>query len=216
MKLEKIIVGLLKVNCYVLAADNGSAVVIDPGDNASGILKILEEHHWRLEKIVLTHGHFDHVLAVPDIKDATGAPYFVHKDDLHYIEVAHQRGEAWVHKRFRPLSPPDGFLSQGDIVRFGDEELEVRHTPGHSPGGVSLVSFASRCVFTGDTLLRGTLGRTDFPGGDSAQLIRGVQSQLMALPDDFVVYPGHGAPTTIGAERRENPFLVLASRGIMP
>ncbi len=216
MKIEKIVVGLLKANCYILGADDGAAVVIDPGDNAPGILDVLGRNGWRLDKILLTHGHFDHVLAIPELKDATGAPYFVHRDDMRYIEVAHERGKMWVHREFRPLPPPDGFLEHGEKIRFGDEELEVRHTPGHSPGGVALVSFPHRAVFTGDTLLRGTVGRADFPGGDPKKLIEGIQKQLMSLPDDFVVYPGHGAPTTIGAERAGNPFLVLAAEGIKP
>ncbi len=216
MRIEKIVVGLLKVNCYILGADDGSAVVIDPGDNAPGILDILGRNGWHLEKILLTHGHFDHMLAIPGLRDATGAPYFIHRGDLHFIEIAHQRGEAWIHRKFRPLPPPDGFLKHGEIVRFGEEEVEVRHTPGHSPGGVSLVSFSHRVVFTGDTLLKGTVGRSDFPGGDPEQLIEGIRRQLMSLPDDFVVYPGHGAPTTIGDERVENPFLVLAAKGITP
>ncbi len=216
MKLEKLVVGLLKVNCYILGTEEGAAVVIDPGDNAPGILNILDSNGWHLEKIILTHGHFDHVLAVPDLKEATKAPYFIHREDMRYIEIAHERGEAWAHQKFKPLPPPDGFLEHGDIIRFGDEELAVRHTPGHSPGGVSLVSFSLRAVFTGDTLLRGTIGRGDFPGGDPKALIEGIREQLMTLPDDFVVYPGHGAPTTIGAERSDNPFLALAAKGIMP
>ncbi len=216
MKLFKLVVGLLKVNCYILASDSGEAVVIDPGDNPRGILNLLEGNHLELSMILLTHGHFDHVLAVPELKEATGAPYFVHKGDLFLIEVAHQRGEMWTQQKFRPLPPPDGFLKDGDSIRFGDERLEVRHTPGHSPGGISFVWHGERAVFTGDTLLYDTVGRSDFVGGDSQALIRGIEEKLLSLPDDYVVYPGHGKPTTIGRERRENPFLVLASKGIVP
>jgi hydroxyacylglutathione hydrolase len=216
MKLLKLVVGLLKVNCYILASDSGAAVVIDPGDNPSGILRLLDENNLRLLKILLTHGHFDHVLAIPALKDATNAPYFVHEGDLFLIEIAHERGEAWTQKEFQPLPPPDGFLHDSDMIRFGDEELEVRHTPGHSPGGVSFVWHREKAVFTGDTLLYDTVGRSDFTGGNAQDLIRSIEKKLLSLPDDYVVYQGHGQPTSIGRERRENPFLVLASKGIVP
>lgn len=216
MKLFKLVVGLLKVNCYVLASDSGEAVVVDPGDNPAGILSLLEGNGLELSRILLTHGHFDHVLAVPALKEATGAPYLVHRGDLFLVEIAHERGEAWTQQKFRPLPPPDGFLQDGDIIRFGDEELEVRHTPGHSPGGVSFVWHRERAVFTGDTLLYNTVGRSDFTGGNAHDLIRSIEEKLLSLPDDYTVYPGHGQPTTIGREHRENPFLVLASKGILP
>ncbi|MCS7221489.1 MAG: MBL fold metallo-hydrolase [Anaerolineae bacterium] len=208
MILERLIVGPLQVNCYILGCTaSGEAIVIDPGDDVPGILSVLKRHRLRLVKIVNTHAHFDHVLGVRELQRATGAPFLLHPDELPILEAVPRQTMAWL--GFDPGPPPalDQPLQAGEWVRFGQEMLEVRWTPGHSPGGISLVDHAGRRVFTGDALFAGSIGRTDLEGADTETLLRSICEQLLSLPEDYEVLPGHGPATTIGEERRNNPFV---------
>ncbi len=205
MLLIRLIVGPLQVNCFILADEKTKeAVVIDPGDDAQAILKIIKEKDLKVKYVVNTHAHFDHVGANKAIKEATGAELLLHEADAPLLAAAANQSRSF---GMDPVSSPaaDRYVEQGDVLSAGEVSLKVLHTPGHSPGGISLLE--NGMVFTGDALFAGSIGRTDFPGGDLMTLIRSIRTQLMVLPDDTKVFSGHGPATTIGEERRENPFL---------
>lgn len=203
-------VGPLQVNCYVLACERTRlAVVIDPGDNAPAILAALQRHDLRLDRILATHGHFDHLLACRALQAATAAPFYLHPADRPLLTAMQRTCQAWL--GYDPGEPPaiTGGLAPGEHLAVGDLVLEVRHTPGHSPGSVTLVEHTSRRAFTGDALFAGSIGRTDLPGGDLDVLLTSIRNQILSLPDDTAVLSGHGPASTVGRERRENPFLTL-------
>ncbi|MFQ6057502.1 MAG: MBL fold metallo-hydrolase [Anaerolineae bacterium] len=204
MLIETLVVGPLQVNCYVLGCEETrEAVVIDPGGDVATILKVLEAHGLELKRIVNTHAHFDHLGGVRALKEASGAQFLLHRDDLPLLESFLSQALFF---GLRMGSPPevDGYLEEGNEVTFGRQSLRVLHTPGHSPGSVSLVG--DGMVFVGDILFASSIGRTDLPGGSYQTLIKTVQTKLFPLGDGVVVYPGHGPATTIGQERRHNPF----------
>lgn len=201
-------VGLLQENCYIFGcATTHKAVVIDPGDNARAILKVVRDTGLTVDRIINTHAHFDHVMAVNAIRATTGAPFCLHKDDLPILRDVPTRVWLWLDTETEPIADPDEFLEDGQIIPVGAEELEVRFTPGHAPGHVVFVHHRGRQIFAGDTLFQGSIGRFDLPFADGPTLLRSIQQQLLSLPDDFRVYPGHGAATTIGFERENNPFV---------
>lgn len=201
-------VGALQVNCYILGCPRTRlAVAIDPGDNASQILNTLKRYGLKLDRILATHAHFDHLLAAHDLQVATGAPFYLHPADRPLVAAMRRTCRAWL--GYDPGEPPTirGDLIPGESVEVGDIRLEVRHTPGHSPGGVTLVDHPGRRAFTGDALFAGGIGRTDFPGGSLQTLLASIRTQILTLPDDYAVLSGHGPATTVGEERRTNPFL---------
>jgi hydroxyacylglutathione hydrolase len=209
MILVRLIVGPLQVNCFILADDKTKeAVVIDPGDDAQDILKVIRDRGLRVRYIVNTHAHFDHVGANKAVKDATGAELMLHEADAPLLAVAASQSRSF---GMGPVSspPPDRLLKHGDKITAGEVSLTVLHTPGHTPGGISLAE--EGMVFTGDALFAGSIGRTDFPGGDLMSLIGSIKKYLLTLPDDTKVFSGHGPASTIGEERRENPFLNASS-----
>jgi hydroxyacylglutathione hydrolase len=205
MKVVCIPNGRFVENCYLVIDDaTRDCAIIDPGEEAGLILRRVKAEGVRPVAIWLTHAHLDHVLGVPELKRKTGAPVSLHPGDrLLYDHVADQ-AVAWG-MRADPLPPPDRTLEPGATLSVGGLAFEVRYTPGHSPGGVSLVGHG--VVFTGDALFQGSIGRTDLPGGEGETLIRAIERELLTLPDDTIVYSGHGPETTIGHERRHNPFL---------
>jgi hydroxyacylglutathione hydrolase len=208
MLLDTLVVGALQVNCYILGSETtGRALVIDPGDNAPAILNALRQRRWRLTHILATHGHFDHLLAARPLQEATGAPLYIHPAEQPLLQALRQTALAWLGTD--PGEPPEigGELQPGTTLSFDDMALEIRATPGHSPGGVSLVDAAGRRVFTGDALFAGSVGRTDLPGGDARVLLNSIRDELISLPADYTVLPGHGPATTVGHEQRTNPFL---------
>ena len=208
MIIKGLTVGLLQENCYIFGCSRTRrAVIIDPGDNARAILRVVDQQALKIERIINTHAHFDHVMAVAAIKAATDAPFYLHELDLPVLRELPERVRLWLDMEVDPLDDPDGYLAHGDRIAVGDEELEVRFTPGHAPGHVVFVDHAGRQVFAGDTLFRDSIGRYDLPGADGPTLFASIRAQLFTLPDDYTVYPGHGPATTIGYERAHNPFV---------
>lgn len=208
MIVKGLTVGLLQENCYILGCERTRhAVVIDPGDNARAILRLVEQEHLKVAMVANTHAHLDHVMAVNTVCVATGAPFYLHEADLPILRDVPERARLWLDSEIDPIREPDAYLEHGQILAFGDEQLEVRYTPGHAPGHVVFVHHASRQVFAGDTLFAGSVGRYDLPYADRPTLFRSIREQLFTLPDDTIVYPGHGESTTIGDERAANPFV---------
>ncbi len=209
MNLKMLTVGSLFTNCYaVWCSKTREAIVIDPGFDRQGeaeeVLGVLKENGLKAKFIVDTHGHPDHTCGNGTVKEATGAPILIHERDADMLSEQGERLAALF--GFLVNSPvADGLLKDGDTVKFGQVVLRVLHTPGHSPGSVSLVG--ADCVFTGDTLFAGSIGRVDLPGGSGKEMMQSLLEKLALLPDRFVVYPGHGPKSTIGEEKRSNPFL---------
>ena len=212
MLIAGLTVGLLEENCYILGCEETMrGVVIDPGDSARALLKEVEEMGLTIEKIINTHAHFDHVMAVNAVRTATGATFHLHRDDLPILRAAPESVREWLGAHIEPVVEPDYFLAEGQKIEFGVESLEIRFTPGHSPGHVVFVDHGNQQVFAGDTLFRGSVGRFDLPLADGPTLIHSIQHQLLTLPDSYAVYPGHGEATTISAERESNPFVGRAA-----
>lgn len=204
MIVDKLVVGPFASNCYIVGSEsNKEGMIIDPGDEARRILNKVKDLKLDIKLIVLTHGHIDHTGALKEVKEATGAEVAIHGDDakrLHDRLVAVAFGLSYP----KP-PPPDRLLTDGESLDIGDFHFEVLHTPGHTPGGICLLG--EGVVFSGDTLFNYGVGRADLPGGNYNQLMDSLQTKLMTLPDNTIVYPGHGPDTTIGAEREGNPFL---------
>jgi hydroxyacylglutathione hydrolase len=190
------------------------AVLIDPGDGAHELIAFAVREQLNIRHILLTHAHLDHVSGVAGAKRALGVPVYLHRDDLFLYERVVQQGVSFGF-RVEPQPPIDVFYTPGQVIAFGTLEARPHHTPGHCPGGVCLQvgrkGEAGKELFVGDTLFAGSIGRTDLPGGDYATLMRSIQSVLFSFGDDAIVHPGHGPATTIGQERRTNPFLAGAS-----
>jgi len=199
-------VGLLEVNCYIIGdEETKEAVVIDPGGDEDEILEVLNYHQLNLKYIIDTHGHFDHVDANQPLKEATGAQILIHEVDAHLLSQPSAEAMFFTGNRFR-LSQADILLKEGDVISFGKYRLQVLHTPGHTPGSISLLMEGHTYVYVGDLLFAGSIGRTDFPGGSFEALINAVRTKIFPLGDNYNVYPGHGPVTTVGHERRYNPF----------
>ena len=197
--------GMFEENCYILAdPDTRHAVLIDPGEAAELFLRRLEAETLTLTAIWLTHAHIDHISGVETIVERTSVPIHLHPADRSlYGHVSEQA--QWL--GVRPVTPPepDHELAAGDVLELGSLRFTVRHVPGHSPGGVAFVGHG--VAFVGDALFAGSIGRTDLPGGNTQQLLDSIRQELFTLPEDTVVYPGHGPETTVGHEKRTNPFL---------
>lgn len=208
IKVNTLVLGMVQTACYIIGdTNNKCAVVIDPADDAKRIAAVADENGWEINQILATHAHFDHVLAAGPLRDATGAPFKVHKADMPLLENMHIQGQLFG-LNLPPVPKPDGFVAEGDQVEVGAIKLKVILTPGHSPGHVSYILASEKQVFSGDCLFASSIGRTDLPGGDHDTLIRSIREKLFALDDDFAVMPGHLPTTTIGDERRHNPFLM--------
>jgi glyoxylase-like metal-dependent hydrolase (beta-lactamase superfamily II) len=205
MIIKTLPVGPIMANCFIVGCQETlEAAVIDPGDEADKILQLVADLDLNVKTIINTHGHFDHVSANKGIHTATNAPILIHALDAPMLEQISASAANWGLSA-EDSPPPDRTINDGDTISFGQITLKVMHTPGHTPGGVSL--FTDGHVFVGDTLFAGSIGRTDFPGGDFATLKSSIQDKLFALGDDVRVYTGHGPETTIGHEKQHNPFV---------
>jgi glyoxylase-like metal-dependent hydrolase (beta-lactamase superfamily II) len=208
MIVESRAVGPFFKNGFLVACKRTrEAVLIDPGDEVGELLSLVERSRLSVRHILLTHAHVDHVTGVPAAKRALGVPVHLHRDDLFLYDRAADQA-AMFGLRVDPMPPVDSFYAPGEVIAFGDHGVRPWHTPGHCPGGVCLQIGAD--LFVGDTLFAGSIGRTDLPGGDLDTLLDSIRRVLFAFDDDARVYPGHGPQTTIGQERRTNPFLRLA------
>ncbi len=206
MILRSMPLGPLQANCFVIGCETSrQAAVIDPGGDAGHILSVLKQDDLNLSAIINTHGHFDHVGANLALKNATGAQLMIHKLDAPMLAHAPQAAAAWG-LRADSSPEPDRLLEDGDTIECGELQLKVIHTPGHSAGGCCFHIASEKALFVGDTLFAGSIGRTDLPGGDYDTLIRSIQTKLFILPEDTKVYNGHMELTTIGEEKRYNPF----------
>lgn len=216
MIVETQAVGPFFKNGFVVGCETtNQAVLIDPGDEVASLLSFAERRGLAIRHILLTHAHVDHITGVASAKKALGVPVYLHRDDLFLYERAVEMG-AMFGLKVEPQPPIDVFYTPGQVITFGAYEVRVLHTPGHCPGGVCLqigpAGTAGKELFVGDTLFAGSIGRTDLPGGDYATLIASIRNVLLPLGDDAVVHSGHGPDTTIGHERRTNPFLNSASQ----
>jgi glyoxylase-like metal-dependent hydrolase (beta-lactamase superfamily II) len=203
--------GAFAQNCYIVADRSArEAVLVDPGEEADLFLARLRSEGLTLRGIWLTHAHLDHVLGVGRVVGQTGVEIWLHPEDRRLYDAAPMQAGAMLGIDLDPLPPPDHALAHGDTLRVGGCAFEVRHAPGHSPGHVILVGEGVALV--GDVVFAGSVGRTDLPGGDAATLLESIREQVLTLPDDTVLHTGHGPETTVGRERRGNPFLTGAYR----
>jgi hydroxyacylglutathione hydrolase len=210
MRVARVVVGPLDTNCWVVSDDaGGPAAVIDPGDDLDLIEAALDGRP--VAAVVLTHAHFDHIGAVADLIAATGAPLMIHDQDAARLASAEASGTGGALFGFDHVAPPaDRILHDGDTITVGELTLQVLHTPGHTAGGICLYapdpSGAAPHLISGDTLFSGSVGRTDFPGGDGRALSQSIAEKLAPLPPETLVHPGHGPDTSIGREAHINPF----------
>lgn len=207
--------GPLATNCYLVidnisveaGLESAPAIIIDaPPDSALQLIPVIENKKLKVEKIILTHTHWDHTLDTAELRRKTNASVFVHKEDEYRLLNPNETSIFKLPFTIEPVKP-DGYLDHGMKFNCGSLEFEVVHTPGHTEGGVCLINYENKIAFTGDTLFCRSVGRTDFPGGSWELLLQSIEEQLLTLPDDFIVYSGHGMPTTIGDEKMYNPFI---------
>lgn len=195
-------VGLLSTNCYLVGCpDTLEGFVIDPGFEAKRILQEIKQLGLKICSIINTHGHGDHIGANAQVKEATGAQLLLHEADLNIY-----RNPGFGLAQLVGRQPePDRYLTAGEVLMAGSVRLQVLETPGHTPGGISLLTAGA--IFSGDTLFAGSVGRTDLAGGSFEQLLKSIREKIMVLPEDTLVYPGHGPSSTVGREKATNPFL---------
>jgi len=206
-KIDSRILGMVGTNCYLLCnMDIKECVLIDPADSQDEISRMIDESGCSLKGILLTHGHFDHIMAADAVRDKYGVKVYASCDEKNTLEQPHiNLGEAYGLK----LSvKADVWHKDGEILKLAGFDIEALHTPGHTEGGSCYYIKEIGVIFSGDTLFCGSVGRTDFPGGSMSEIVRSIKEKVMVLPDDTKVYPGHGEGTSVGYERENNPFLV--------
>ena len=211
VEVRGIVVGVFQENCYIVASSKTKeAIVIDPGDEPERVLELAKDMGVHIKLIANSHAHTDHILGVRGVQEQTSAQFLIHASEVPLL----QQGTGGMMRRLgRPEEPPPepgGFVAEGDTVSVAGLDLKVIHTPGHTPGSVSY--YVNGLLFSGDTLFRGSIGRTDFPGGSHQQIMESIITKLLALPDDTIALPGHELETTIRQERFTNPFVLQALR----
>jgi hydroxyacylglutathione hydrolase len=203
--IKRLVVGSLSANCFIVGSEvEREGMVIDPGGNADVICKAIADSGLDIKIIVLTHGHSDHIAALYEVQEKTRADVAIHIEDADFLEGRGSHSSQFGIS-YRTPHPPDRLLREGDIIDVGGWHFTILHTPGHTPGSICLLTEDK--VFTGDTLFRRGIGTTLMPGSSRPQLLNSIRTRLMVLPDDTTIYPGHGRETTIGAERRDNPYV---------
>jgi glyoxylase-like metal-dependent hydrolase (beta-lactamase superfamily II) len=209
MKIDRLILGAYQTNCYILRACGAAkdCLIIDTGLEAGELINFLEAHKLNPVAVILTHGHIDHIAGLTELRNRfPDIKVYIHKLDAEMLtgEKENLSFMAGVHLGSEPA---DFFLEEGDTIEQANIKLDVLHTPGHTPGGICLYSKEQRIVFVGDTLFADSVGRTDMPGGSTTKLLKSIKEKLCPLPDETIVYPGHGPQTTIAQEKASNPFL---------
>ncbi|RNC29713.1 MAG: Hydroxyacylglutathione hydrolase GloC [Candidatus Dichloromethanomonas elyunquensis] len=193
------------VNCYLVSCDlTKKAIVIDPGAGSQMLLNWIKQHDFEITHIILTHGHYDHIGAVEDLRKALPAQVAIHKDDAEMLTNPTKNLSGFWDRNI-VVSPADLLLEDNQELVVGEMKIKILHTPGHTPGGICLLT--EEGLISGDTLFDGSVGRTDFPGGDMRKLLRSIEQKLMVLDDQLPVFPGHESATTIGRERMSNPYV---------
>jgi glyoxylase-like metal-dependent hydrolase (beta-lactamase superfamily II) len=200
-------VGLLQCNCSIFGDEQTrEAIVIDPGDEIEKITEVLERHQLKVKAIVITHAHIDHVAGAHKLRASTGAPVYMNERDTELLDALETQAK-WLGVKTPQRVEIDAAADDGSVLRLGPAEFHVLHTPGHTQGSLSLWIPEENKLIAGDTLFRDSIGRTDLPGGNTRQILSSIKTRLFELPDQTVVFPGHGPNTTIGREKERNPFL---------
>jgi hydroxyacylglutathione hydrolase len=208
LEVRGVVVGLFRENCWIVGSRRrGEACVIDPGDEPEQILALARDMGVRITRVVASHAHLDHIMAARAIVDATGAPFLLHQSDLPIAANLPSSARQWLGHDVPPAPHPDAFPTDGMDLEIAGVTVKVIHTPGHTPGSLCLYAADAKLLFSGDTLFRESIGRTDLPGGDTDQILRSISQRLFALPEETRVLPGHMQETTIGYERTHNPFV---------
>ncbi len=203
--INRTVVGPFATNCYLInKSDSQKCVIIDPGGDAELLLNKLLELNLELQAVLITHGHIDHVIALSEISKKIPVPVYAHKDDKQMLENIKIQGQMFGLSEFEQPKVSN-WIQESDVIEIAGLKFRILHTPGHSPGGCCY--FFNSEIFVGDTLFESSIGRTDLPGGDHELLISSIKTKLFSLPDAMIVYPGHGEKTTIGHEKKYNPFL---------
>jgi hydroxyacylglutathione hydrolase len=206
MILEGFPTGLLQGNCFIAGCEETKeAMIVDPGDDATEILAVLEGEGLTAKLIVLTHEHIDHIGAVDEVRQATNAPVAMHPSAYEYTAYQSQAAMMWLGRSMPRMSEPEMWLEEGQEISVGTLKFQVLFCPGHSPGHICL--YGEGVLFSGDVLFQLSIGRFDLPGGDGLKLFRSIRDKLFTLPDETLVLPGHGPTTTIGQEKEQNPFI---------
>jgi len=209
MKIDRLILGAFETNCYILRESEAAkdCLIVDTGLEAGELVNFLQRHKLNPMAVILTHGHIDHVAGVALLRESfPEIKVYIHKLDADMLTGIKDNLSALAGHTFR-IEPADGFIEEGDKIEYANIKLGILHTPGHTPGGISLYSKQDGLVFVGDTLFAGSVGRTDFPDASFTQLKKSIKEKLFTLPDETVCYPGHGPSTTIAHEKANNPFL---------
>lgn len=210
IKVEKFVVNPLGENSYIVSDETGECIFVDPGffyeEEHEEVREYLKINNLTPVKITNTHCHFDHIMGVEFVRNEFNIPFFAHHEDAFWVEKAIDQGKMFGFD-MEPVAPADAFFTENEFVEFGNTKLKIIHVPGHSPGHVVFYSESDKKLIAGDVLFYGSIGRTDLPGGDYNTLISNIKNKLFHLPDETVVYCGHGPETTIGFEKRTNPFL---------
>lgn len=209
IEIKMLTLGMVSTNAYVIGdTETNEALIIDPVDNASMLKEVADDAGWEIKLILATHAHFDHILASKELKELTGAPFWIHEDCVSMLETLPMQGKLFGLGEFPEAAKPDRLLtSESETIELGAIKLETLYTPGHAPGHLSFYMPEHKIVFSGDTLFFSSIGRTDLPGGNTELLLKSIREQLLTLDDDVRVLPGHMQQTTIGIEREHNPFL---------
>lgn len=208
LKLETIVLGVVQTNTYIISnLQRREAIVIDPADDAAKLLQYLKANDLVCKGILLTHGHFDHILAAEELRENIQAPIYAHETEARLLGDARMNASDFIQKRFG--LQPDILLKDEELLTLAGFEIKVLHTPGHTAGGACYYFKDYKTLISGDTLFYEDIGRWDLPTGDHRQLVEGINHKLMCLEDSVKVYPGHGQPTTIGHERQYNNYLTL-------
>jgi hydroxyacylglutathione hydrolase len=213
LEVRGVVVGLFQENCWIVGSrQRGEAVVIDPGDEPDEILALARDMGVKITRVLASHAHLDHIMAAREVVEATGAPFLLHADDLPIAEKMPQSARSWLGRDVPPAPTPDAFPVHGQDIEVAGVTLRVIHSPGHTPGSVSLYAAEAKLLFSGDTLFHESIGRTDLPGGDTGTIVASIRQRLYTLPGDTRVLPGHMQETTIAHEREHNPFVRLPHR----